>query len=271
MIVDRINWSVDQFLLGRMIGTGAVAMYGVAGQLNQMYISMSTAVSGVFIPRVNILVAKETDNRKLSELFARVGRVQFIIMALIISGYGLYGREFIAIWAGKEYETTSYLIGLFLMLPVTVPLIQNLGIEIQRAKNKHKVRSLAYLFIAIANIFLSIFLIRTYGVAGAAIGTAISLFVGNGMFMNFYYHNKLGLDMIYFWKEILKFTPAVTISVVCGLVIKHFIGIGSLFLLVLNIVLYCTIYLLAQWFIGMNEYEKTTFSKPINKLKRARK
>lgn len=266
MIVDRINWSVDQFLLGRMIGTSAVAMYGVAGQLNQMYISMSTAVSGVFIPRVNILVAKETDNKELSKLFARVGRVQFIIMALIISGYILFGREFIKIWAGKGYEETSYLIGLFLMLPVTVPLIQNLGIEIQRAKNRHKARSVVYLFIAFANVFLSVFLIKMYGVTGVAIGTAVSLFVGNGIFMNFYYHKKLGLDMVYFWREILKFTPAIAISIVCGLVIKHLIGIGSLFLLVLNIVLYCTIYLFAQWFIGMNEYEKETFGKPIKKI-----
>lgn len=265
LVVDRINWSVDQFLLGRMIGTGAVAVYGVAGHLNQMYISMSIAVSGVFIPRVNILVAKETDNRNLSELFSKVGRAQFIILTLIISGYILFGREFIAIWAGNEYSG-SYLIGLFLMVPATIPLIQNLGVEIQRAKNKHKVRSLVYLFIAIANVFLSIYLIKTFDVTGAAIGTAVSLFVGNCVFMNFYYHKKLGLDMMYFWKEILKFIPAVTISVVCGLLVKWFIGCSTLFLLGVNIVLYCAIYLLIQWFIGMNEYEKEIFGKPIRKI-----
>jgi len=270
MIVDRINWSIDQVLLGRMIGTGAVAVYGVAGQLNQMYINMSSAVSGVFIPRVNMLVAKETDDNKISELFSKVGRIQFIIMALIISGYILYGREFIAIWAGKEYGEISYLIGLFLMVPVTIPLVQNLGIEIQRAKNKHKVRSFAYLFIAIANIFLSIFLIKKYGEYGAAIGTGISFILGNGIFMNIYYHKKLGLDVIYFWKEILKFLPTIGISVVCGLFIKHFIGCNSMFTLALNIIIYCIIYVTAQWLLGMNEYEKETFGKLINKFNRMR-
>ena len=71
---------------------------------------------------------------------------------------------------------------------VTVPLIQNLGIEIQRAKNMHKARSAVYLFIAIANVFVSIPLIKLMGPAGAALGTAISLFAGNIIFMNWHYH-----------------------------------------------------------------------------------
>ena len=33
-IIDQVNWSVDRFLLGRMIGTGAVAVYGLGAQIN---------------------------------------------------------------------------------------------------------------------------------------------------------------------------------------------------------------------------------------------
>ena len=36
-IIDQINWSVDKFLLGRLAGTTAVAVYGVGGQINTMY------------------------------------------------------------------------------------------------------------------------------------------------------------------------------------------------------------------------------------------
>ena len=58
MIIDQINWSVDKFILGRFSGTIAVAVYGLGAQLNQYYISISTAVSNVFIPKVNRMVAK---------------------------------------------------------------------------------------------------------------------------------------------------------------------------------------------------------------------
>lgn len=86
MIIDQINWSVDKFILGRFSGTIAVAVYGLGAQLNQYYISISTAVSNVFIPKVNRMVAKNISNHELTELFTKVGRVQFIILTLICTG-----------------------------------------------------------------------------------------------------------------------------------------------------------------------------------------
>ncbi len=44
LIVTQINWSVDKYILGRMIGTTSVAVYSIAGDLNRIYISMSTAI-----------------------------------------------------------------------------------------------------------------------------------------------------------------------------------------------------------------------------------
>ena len=265
MIVDRLNWSVDQFLLGRMLGTTSVAIYGIAGQLNTMFMLFAGAVTAVFVPRVNMLVAKENDNNTLLELFTKVGRIQFIILVLAISGYVLFGKEFIHLWVGNGYEE-SYIIGLFLMMPLTIPLIQNLGIEIQRAKNMHKARSVVYLFIAVSNIFISIPCIKHWGTSGAAVGTAVSLLVGNGIFMNYYYHAKIKLNMFYFWKNIAGFFPAVAISVVAGVLIKKVMPTEKLLFFICAIVLYIAIYCLSMWCLGANTYEKNLIKKPIKKI-----
>ena len=262
MVVDQLNWGIDKFLLGRMIGTTAVAIYGVASQLNNLYTSLSSSISAVFIPRINILVAGENNDQKLTDIFTRVGRIQFIILGLVMSGYILFGRQFIEIWAGKGYEQ-AYRIGIFLMLPVTIPLIQNLGIEIQRAKNMHRARSIVYLFVAINNIFISIPCIKLWGASGAAIGTAISLLIGNGLFMNIYYHKKIKLDMVYFWKKIAGFTPAVAISAFAGIVIKQVFRNTNILFLSISIVLYSIIYAVAMWFMGMNDDEKALLLKPL--------
>ena len=42
-IVDKANWSVDNFVLGSVSGTIAVSIYSIAATLNQMFISLSTA------------------------------------------------------------------------------------------------------------------------------------------------------------------------------------------------------------------------------------
>ena len=221
-IIDQINWSVDKFLLGRFAGTTAVG-----GQINSMYIEFSSSVSNVFVPKVNRIVAESGDDRELTKLFTKVGRIQFIILGLILSGFTFFGIPFVKIWAGSEYSA-SYAVALLLIIPVTVPLIQNLGIEIQRAKNMHKARAVVYLAIAIANVFVSIPLIKLMGPAGAALGTAISLIAGNIIFMNWYYHARIGMNMFYFWKEIAKFIPALIAPCAVGFVIMKFATITGL-------------------------------------------
>lgn len=265
-IIDQINWSVDKFLLGRFSGTVAVAVYGVASTLNGMYINFSTAISGVFSPRINHIVAESDDKQALTNLFIKVGRMQFIILSLAISGFILFGSDFIFIWAGEGYQM-AYYVGLLLLIPVTVPLIQNLGIEIQRAENKHKVRSMVYFFIAIANVGVSIPLTKLWGPVGAAVGTAISLFIGNGLFMNIYYHQVLHLGIPQFWKEILKIVPAVLLSFTIGFLLNWAIpSFGNLLMLGMKMLCYIVVFGVLMWFIGMNVDEKRMVKGSVQKF-----
>lgn len=266
-IIDQINWSVDKFLLGRFAGTTAVAVYGVGGQINSMYIEFSSSVSNVFVPKVNRIVAESGDDRELTRLFTKVGRIQFIMLGLILSGFVFFGIPFVGIWAGSEYAD-SYAIALLLIVPVTVPLIQNLGIEIQRAKNMHKARAIVYLAIAIANAFISIPLIKLMGPTGAALGTAISLIAGNIIFMNWYYHARIGMNMFYFWKEIAKFIPALIVPIIVGILIMKFANVTGLFKLGVFAIIYTGAYGFSMYFLGMNAEEKQLVMGPIKKILR---
>ena len=254
-VINQINWSVDKFLLGRFAGTVAVAIYGLGGQINSMYLQFSTSISGVFIPSVNSIVATNNDNKELTELFTKIGRIQFIILGLIFTGFIFFGKPFMRFWGGKGYEE-SYYVSLWLILPVTIPLIQNLGIEIQRAKNMHKARSIVYLLIAMINVFISIPLIKYFGTVGAAVGTAFSLLVGNGLFMNWYYHYRIGLDVGYFWKNIISFLPGLILPVVYGVFNMLIITYDSLLKLGMGIAAYSGIFGFFMYFWGMNMYEK---------------
>lgn len=264
-IIDQINWSVDKFLLGRFAGTAAVALYGVGGQINSMYIEFSSAVSNVFVPKVNRIIAETNNNKELTKLFTKVGRIQFIILYLILSGFIILGAPFVKVWAGQEYAK-SYVIALLLIIPVTVPLIQNLGIEIQRAKNMHKARAVVYLIIAVTNIIISIPLIKKYGPVGASMGTAISLFAGNTVFMNWYYHSRIGMNMFFFWKEIAKFIPALITPTIVGILILKYAKVSGLFQIVFYASIYTIVYCASMYFLGMNEEEKAIIDKPIRKV-----
>ncbi len=265
MIIDQINWSVDKLLLGRFKGTSEVAVYGLAAQLNSYYLSISSTIACVFIPRVNRMVSTDNDNNKLTDLFIKVGRIQFILLSLIGSGLIFFGQVFINIWAGSNYHE-SYKIVLLLIIPVTIPLIQNLGIEIQKAKNMHKFRSLVYFFIAISNLFISIPLVKLYSGIGAALGTAISLLIGSVFIMNWYYHNKVGLNIKRFWSEIFKFSKSLLLPALIGILINIFINIPNIYMFILWVGIYSLIFITSMWFLGMNQFEKDLISNSLDKI-----
>ena len=271
LIVDQINLNIDKLLLTRYKGTIAVAIYSVGFSLETYYQMFSTAISGVFTPRIhliynNIELALEDKHRQMSELFTKVGRIQFAILALISSGLVFFGRSFIGFWAGEGYEE-SYYVALLLIIPITIPLIQNLGIEIQRAENKHQFRSIVYLIMAVLNLVLSIFLCQKYGAVGSAIGTAISLVVANGLIMNIFYQKKMGIDIVSFWKNICRMSVGLVVPIVLGILSMLYIEILSKWILLGLIIGYMAIYCISMWFLGLNRYEKDLVLKVFKKVK----
>lgn len=158
-IMDRIYWSTGQFVLGIYKGSVAIAIYAVAIQLESMYMLFSTAISSVFLPKVTSMVSRGANEREISNLFIRTGRIQYIVMSFILSAFIVFGKQFIYLWAGEGYEDAYYL-SLMFFVPLTIPLIQNLGISILQARNQMKFRSLLYIVIALASLGLSILLAK---------------------------------------------------------------------------------------------------------------
>lgn len=265
IIVDQVNWNVDKILVGRFHGAIPVSVYGVAALFNTYYLTFSTAISSVFVPRINTMVAAGMSDRLLSELFTRVGRVQFLILGLVISGVVFFGKPFIVLWAGPEYEN-AYYIALLLMVPVTIPLLQNLGLEIQKAKNMHHFRTWAYLALAVVNVIVTIPLAQRYGGIGAAAATAFVFVVGNGFIMNWYYQTRMGLDIRGFWRQILRLSLGMIPALVLGVVVSVAVDLSRIGLLVLVGTIYAIVYWIGMWLVGMNDYERQLIGGPARRI-----
>ncbi|MFQ7292671.1 MAG: lipopolysaccharide biosynthesis protein [Monoglobales bacterium] len=264
-IIDQVNNQVDKFILGIYSGTISVAIYGVANQIFSMYISFSTAISSVFTPRVNKLVMQGNSDEELTGMFVKVGRLQFMLLFLAVSGLVIFGQYFISIWAGEGYSD-AYIIALLLIIPSVIPWIQNLGIEIQRAKNKHQLRSIIYFIMAVINVLVSIPMAKHYGAIGTAIGTTISIILCNGIAMNIIYQKVIGINVIKFWKSILSFIPGLIAPILAGVLIMNMIEINNILMFVLLVLAYILIYCVSIWFLGMNKDEKQLFLGMYNKI-----
>lgn len=265
IIVDKIYWGTDQLILGIVSGTTMVAIYSIGTTFNTYYMSFSTAISGVFLPRITKMVTKNASDKELSDLFLRIGRLQYIILSFILCGFILIGKEFICIWAGEGYEN-SYYIALVVMIPLTIPLIQNLGITILQAKNMHKFRSNLYIVVALLNLIISIPLAKILGGFGCALASGVCFFLGNGLIINIYYYKKINLDIPQFWKSISIMTIPVIFSLGISSITNLFIVGTGLGILVVKGLIFTIIFATSMWLIGMNEYEKELVSSPFKKV-----
>lgn len=272
IMIDQINWNIDKVLLGRFKGTASVAVYSVGYSLYHYYMLISTAISGVFTPGIHRIYNENKDNQErmnqlFTDLFIKVGRVQYLILGLVASGVFFFGKPFIRIWAGEGYDD-SYVVALLLILPSTISLIQNIGIEIQRAENKHQFRSIVYSLMAALNLGISIYLCQLYGAVGSAIGTAVALVIANGFIMNVYYQKQCGINIRLFWANIIKMSRGLIAPFVLGGFLKYYANITTFAQMAFCIIIYTIVYSWSVWMFSMNQSEKALIKLPIKKVMR---
>lgn len=265
-IMFRLYYSTGQFVLGAFDGTSAVAVFALGVTLMQMYITFSGGISGVLLPRITAITTREGSEKQISDLFIRVGRIQYIVMAFLLSGFVLFGRQFVALWAGAGYEDV-YVIALAFFFPCLIPLIQNTGIAILQARNQMKYRAVMLVCVAVASFFLQIILARPYGAIGCAVAVGLANFVGQGILLNIHYRNKQKIAIGRFWREIAKMSAVpVLLTVAAWPVVVQF-ELDSVSRLFTGIAAYAVVYIPVSWYFGMNAEERRLLSRPFRKIR----
>ncbi len=254
-VCDMVNQNVPNVALGAISGASAVAVFAVSIQIRNVFVSLSTVMSNVFVPKINLIVARGDDNDELVRLMARVGRCQMILFCWVYGGFVLLGDFFVVKWAGEGFSDAYWLI-LAMTLPLAVPLVQNTGIEIQRAKNLHKARSIALLVMAALNVAFTVAASSQLGYWAPAVGYIASIALGNGVFMNWYYHYRVGLDMVFFWRRALP--PACAAAVVVGLcaAAARFAPVSDWISFCIWGAVYTLLFAIAMWAFVLSEGEK---------------
>lgn len=266
-IVDKLYASTDTALIGAVpsLGTDGVAIYNVGTVFSGIVLTIAVGISGLLAPRTNKMVFEGATNAELTDFAIKIGRIQALIIALIVSGFVAFGRPFIHFYVGDLYAE-SYIVALLIMIPYMIPIVQNVCLNIVVAKNKHRFRSLVYLGIAVLNVVGTWILIRKIGVTGAALMSGLALIIGQGLVMNCFYSKKIGLEIGRFWKSVLPiYLFPVIMAFATILIGKYIIDFYRVIPLVCGIILFALVYVLYNWSLIMNEDEKSIIKSLIHR------
>lgn len=265
-IMDRVYWSTGQFVLGAVSGTIAVSVFAIAIQLEHLYMQFSTSISSLFLPKVTGMVTKKNNAKEVSDLFIRVGRIQNIVMSFILFSFIVLGRQFVILWTGEAFEE-AYIMALLFFVALYIPLIQNLGITILQARNQMKFRSLLYIVIAFFALVGEYFFAKLWGGVGCAVAVSLALLLGQGLIMNIYYQRKQKINIVQFWKEILKMNILpIFLSFLFAVLLREFITIDSWPVWLGVGGLYTLLYIGICGRYSLNDSERSLILSPILKI-----
>ena len=158
-------------------------------QLSTKVITMGQSITTTLAPRINREVANG-NQQNVSTIFLNASTITGFLMLYIFGGFLSCGQDFIIAWIGAK-RSEAYYVGLVLIFFWTLPLAEMSGVEVQRAMNKHKFRSLILAATTLLNVALSfVFLLvfpENLKIAACLIASAVSSFLGHWVAQNLYF------------------------------------------------------------------------------------
>ena len=260
MIATQLNATVDQILIGSLATEASIilAVYGVGVQIVQYYQSIGSAFNGVLMPGVVKLVEKEGTAESYEKEMIRVSRIIFLVTALIWGVFLVNGQEFIILWAG-EVNSEAYYVSLILMSAYMFVLTEAIGSQILWAMNKHKEQAILKFVIVIANVFLTVLLIKWRPLLGATIGTFISIILGDVLAMNVIFKKKMGIRLTVFYRGLLKGIITSLLIMICfGFLLRIFMSTSWLMFIIKSLAM-IMVYVFCLFAFGLNKYERGLF------------
>lgn len=264
-IINQVNQNLDNVILGAMVAPNTVALYSCGLTLFTSFTSLVTVIGGMYGPKATKLVAQGATAKELTEFAILPARIQAMIACLAVTGFILFGANFINLWLGPGYEDV-YVITLILVIPAMLPLVETVTNNILDAMLKRMARSMILLGMCIVNIITSIIFIRIFGYIGAAMGTALSYVVGHGILMNIYLYKIVHINIIQLFVGVFRgVLPACTVSVIVGLPVALFLP-SSFVGFAFKVVIFLLIYAIAMYVLGLSDNEKNVVNSIIHRL-----
>lgn len=253
--MSLIYWNSGQFTLGITKGTASIATLAVIMQIQRFFMTVGNSFSGILLPSISKLVESQVGRDELTKVFIQVGRIQSIVIFGMLSVFIVFGQDLVAFWVGNDFDSV-YWLTLIILIPLSIPLVQNAGISILEALNKLKFRSITLALVAVLSLLFQFYFIRSYGLLAVTLSVGLGLVFGQIIIMNWYYHKRVGLDMFRFWVGIFKTLLIPIIFLLLSSLIKSQIIFSNLPFLVVAVMLFLLTYFCLLWNFVLNKVEK---------------
>lgn len=255
-LANRLIFAIMPTILGVLSTTEAIAVFGVASSLEQYSYTLTSAINGMFMPRISSIIAKnDSPEKELLALMIKVGKFQLMLNGLVVVGLALVGKEFIVLWTGAEY-TRAYYGVILLILPGIFFYPLQVANTLMVVKNKIHYQSIVALIVGVCNVMIALFLVPRYGELGACISICVAYMMRSVLYI-WLHKYKMKMDMMMFFRKTYgRISLALIMTLAVGIGLNYALKATTWFLLAVKVIIICIVFVLSIFFAGMNKDEK---------------
>ncbi len=200
MIAYKLRFKTDEIVIGAFLSVTAITYFSIGDRLLDYASEVVSSLAQIFVPMSGQSHAKGNMEQLRKILVAGNRACAFIILP-ITAVLIILGKSVITAWVGARYVAASYPVLLVLVVPMTFSLSQAASVRILYGMAKHNAMAWVTLMESMANLVLSIVLIRPFGIVGDAAGTAIPLLCTALYFMPRHLCRLLEVPVLAFVRE----------------------------------------------------------------------
>jgi O-antigen/teichoic acid export membrane protein len=200
MIAYKLRFKTDEIVIGTFLSVTAITYFSIADRLLDYAAEVVSSLAQIFVPMSGQSQARG-DQERLRKILVAGNRACAFIIFPITAGRIILGKSVIESWVGPRYVAASYPVLLMLAIPMTFLLAQSASPRILYGMAQHQSLAWVTLMESMANLILSIFLVRRFGIVGDAAGTAIPLLCTTLYFLPRHLCRLLGVRVLTFVRE----------------------------------------------------------------------
>lgn len=172
-LANKMNYSTDTLVIGAFMSTAAIAIWAVGQRLIEAAQMMTGSLNGVLFPII-VDTATLGQAERLRQLFLEGTRISLAMVIPIATGLCLLAEPLVAAWVGRDFAGSVPVIYI-LAITVVIRVGNSTATTLLKGAGHHRLLAISNLSMALANLAISIVLVRRMGLVGVAFGTLIAL------------------------------------------------------------------------------------------------
>jgi len=254
-IAGLVLLRTDPIIVQYFMPLSAVAVYGVALRLGQYLFLLLKQSTNVFAPAIAEFHA-EREEVKIRFLLVNGTRFAMAPAGLALVGVLLFGRTAIVLWVGASFAEAANVLNIivgasFLLVP------QMVAAAVLAMTGHHRVSGTLALVSTVANIAVSLLLVRPLGLVGVALGTLTAVVVVDfGILVAWTCRIHELRYLRWLWRVIPASLVPGMLAMATGLLVRHLMTPESWPSVLLAAVPVIITYLLVFWFFFVEASEK---------------